>query len=512
MLKFSVATQPIIKHHRTTLALIQALSTTTTTECHHRQFDHCLQLRLQRSHSIIHRLFSTQRTTTTVNSLENVGAQHNLLLRGESHLSEHRALFAYVDALSVLHQSRDQHDKGSHCLSSDAHFLASRAAEQVGAFHVAEAHMILCIKLKNMVQTEGGVNGQWKRAMKQRLTQLNEARLEAAEKVSHNIKSGNRGDDEGQQHFPYVVYPWSVRDTCRQLSRSINRDTRSFFEAMTQRFSTKIEIGESTVGTRGVFAKRALAKGEVISVEKPLVSAVIPQQEAVVGEEGEIVHRTRLENCILDQMKRTGKCAPLIHLLIPKIFELQYEKSDVFEQILRLSSWADDRPLFQPDFTIPWFSFIGHHNLALSYWRLATEGLVMKRNEAFAHDLTESFSFEWYCQMHHILAVNTFMSHCHDGGIPHGINLYGLTSYYNHSCAANARTRFCDSSETEIMITADRSIDAGEEIFINYLGDECAAMESSERRAMLHSTYHFHCMCPRCVAEQISAATNTTKQ
>ncbi len=185
MLKFSVATQPIIKHHRTTLALIQALSTTTTTEGHHQQFDHCLQLRLQLSHSI-RRLFSTQRTPTPVNSLENVGAQHNLLLRGESHLNEHRALFAYVDALSVLHQSRDQHDTGSHCLSSDAHFLASRAAEQVGAFHVAVAHMILCIKLKNMVQTEGGggVSGQWKRAMKQRLIRLNEARLEAAHRES----------------------------------------------------------------------------------------------------------------------------------------------------------------------------------------------------------------------------------------------------------------------------------------------------------------------------------------
>lgn len=105
-----------------------------------------------------------------------------------------------------------------------AHLLASRAAEQAGILRVAVAH-------------------------KKRLLDLNEARKE-------------KNDD--REHFPYILYPWSQRET---LSRSVN-DNLSYFEDLVEPFSHTISIG-----SRGIFAVRDIEKDEVITVEKPIVSA-----------------------------------------------------------------------------------------------------------------------------------------------------------------------------------------------------------------------------------------------
>ena len=76
------------------------------------------------------------------------------------------------------------------------------------------------------------------------------------------------------------------------------------------------------------------------------------------------------------------------------------------------------------------------------------------------------------------------------------MGLFLLTSFYNHSCEPNACVYFFNNSLAYII--AQREIEAGEEITINYIDVEIEVME---RRKILKENYGFDCFCPKCLRE-----------
>ena len=61
-----------------------------------------------------------------------------------------------------------------------------------------------------------------------------------------------------------------------------------------------------------------------------------------------------------------------------------------------------------------------------------------------------------------------------------GSGLYSLQSMINHSCSPNAEIQFQDSDQT-LTLAALKDIQAGEEVYISYLG-ECELQRSRHSR------------------------------
>lgn len=72
----------------------------------------------------------------------------------------------------------------------------------------------------------------------------------------------------------------------------------------------------------------------------------------------------------------------------------------------------------------------------------------------------------------------------------------------NHSCEPNASLA---SARGALEVRALRDIGQGEELRVNYAGEELLARAVAPRRRALASTWGFHCLCARCVAEAAAA-------
>lgn len=71
--------------------------------------------------------------------------------------------------------------------------------------------------------------------------------------------------------------------------------------------------------------------------------------------------------------------------------------------------------------------------------------------------------------------------------------IYGIGSYFNHSCAPNLIRRTIGN---ELAVKTLRHIRSGEQLFISY---EFFKTESRKvRRSFLNETWHFNCNCTRC--------------
>ena len=82
-----------------------------------------------------------------------------------------------------------------------------------------------------------------------------------------------------------------------------------------------------------------------------------------------------------------------------------------------------------------------------------------------------------------------------------GISVYEVVNFFNHSCLPNASWSH-DHGKTgySIRLTADRTVQAGEEIFISYFD----LSRDLQRRQESMLQYGFICKCARCVVESAS--------
>ncbi|KAK2636172.1 hypothetical protein Ddye_030964 [Dipteronia dyeriana] len=77
----------------------------------------------------------------------------------------------------------------------------------------------------------------------------------------------------------------------------------------------------------------------------------------------------------------------------------------------------------------------------------------------------------------------------------HGVGLWLLASFINHSCNPNARRVHVGDF---VMVHASRDVKAGEEITLAYFD----VLSSLEKRKEMSKTWGFHCNCKRCKFEE----------
>jgi len=108
------------------------------------------------------------------------------------------------------------------------------------------------------------------------------------------------------------------------------------------------------------------------------------------------------------------------------------------------------------------------------------------------HDKLSNFyprsEFNWYSLLHK-LAFNNF--DCEEGK-----RIYYFTSFFNHSCNANAV--MVPISDHKHYIKATRDIKIGEQITIDYLGTD-----RLNRKEKLKLRYNFDCNCGYCENPQV---------
>ena len=82
-----------------------------------------------------------------------------------------------------------------------------------------------------------------------------------------------------------------------------------------------------------------------------------------------------------------------------------------------------------------------------------------------------------------------------------GWAVFPLLSLANHSCDPNCEVAFIDSNMVRLL--AQREIEAGEELSISYVD---VTQPTEVRRRKLQARYGFHCVCPRCTADDVPSS------
>merc|ERR1712187_754424 len=83
-----------------------------------------------------------------------------------------------------------------------------------------------------------------------------------------------------------------------------------------------------------------------------------------------------------------------------------------------------------------------------------------------------------------------------------------LVSRFNHSCSANAEYLWVESLRCE-QVRAARAISPGEEICVNYIGDDIR-LPTAERQARLRNKMRFDCRCQLCIEVSRGCKSATT--
>lgn len=82
----------------------------------------------------------------------------------------------------------------------------------------------------------------------------------------------------------------------------------------------------------------------------------------------------------------------------------------------------------------------------------------------------------------------------------YGSGIFPLYGRMNHSCVPNAHASY-NPTLKRLTIHAIHDIEAGEQIFINYIGDVCRTHQ--QRAFSLHNTWGITCDCAACIDPQV---------
>mmetsp|Transcript_92013 Transcript_92013/g.187300 ORF Transcript_92013/g.187300 Transcript_92013/m.187300 type:complete len:358 (+) Transcript_92013:1-1074(+) len=106
-------------------------------------------------------------------------------------------------------------------------------------------------------------------------------------------------------------------------------------------------------------------------------------------------------------------------------------------------------------------------------------------------------SMEYLVGMVHRIKVNGFSIFYEEDFEVCGLGLYGIPSFMNHSCRANALQAFSfrRGSLPSLYVTAFRDIQPSQEICISYTD---SSRPSHMRRQQLEEDYYFSCTCEAC--------------
>lgn len=98
------------------------------------------------------------------------------------------------------------------------------------------------------------------------------------------------------------------------------------------------------------------------------------------------------------------------------------------------------------------------------------------------------------------LAMNVFSEQfpISKGGVLTRFTLYDIMSKFNHSCNPNVTHHIHE--DNVVQCTTARRIKKGQQLFINYLGDD-VQMTREERQFELKNTWDFKCKCSKCCEE-----------
>lgn len=78
--------------------------------------------------------------------------------------------------------------------------------------------------------------------------------------------------------------------------------------------------------------------------------------------------------------------------------------------------------------------------------------------------------------------------------------IYGAFSYLNHSCLPNVYNMI-NGDGNEMIGVVVRPVKHGEELFINYLGEDGYGWTREKRREEIQTKWGFNCMCVRCMKD-----------
>lgn len=113
--------------------------------------------------------------------------------------------------------------------------------------------------------------------------------------------------------------------------------------------------------------------------------------------------------------------------------------------------------------------------------------------------------FRWFLDSRAVLQANNFHA-CptvvkqpdrEPFRVYNGIAVYGMSSFYNHSCSPNATADIDDKGGQ--LVVARKIIHPGEQIFISYCE---TGMSFEERQFDLLASYAFECNCEKCLNKQ----------
>ncbi|XP_031623772.1 uncharacterized protein LOC116341058 [Contarinia nasturtii] len=131
-----------------------------------------------------------------------------------------------------------------------------------------------------------------------------------------------------------------------------------------------------------------------------------------------------------------------------------------------------------------------------SYQAYTTLMALPKVNRLFNSKEMQTFLMHLTLHHHSIIPKNSFHHERFNRDWIWTDYIYDVMSLINHSCVPNV-FNFSTSNEIGHCVTV-KSIQEGEQIFINYLGNECKKSKDSRRKAL--KMWGFDCKCVRCEA------------
>uniref|UniRef100_A0A6Q2YYL4 Protein-lysine N-trimethyltransferase SMYD5 n=1 Tax=Esox lucius TaxID=8010 RepID=A0A6Q2YYL4_ESOLU len=290
---------------------------------------------------------------------------------------------------------------------------------------------------------------------------------------------------------------------------------------------------------KGLFAKKAIKKGDTIFVERPLVSAQFLWNSLYKYKACEYCLRA-LETAEDNARRLTGipglslphpelcSVCPEMHQACPQCqvmycsIECRQSAADQYHRTLCLGSSQDDpdhpinklkdgqltllRTLFATalydDQLSRWFTPVGFCSLfslvgtngqgigtsSLSKWVHACDALELTSQQ---REQLDFFIDQLYKDIEK--ETGDFLN-CEGSG------LFLLQSSCNHSCIPNAEASFPNNNFL-LHLSAIGDINPGEEICISYL--DCCQRDRSRhsRHKILRENYLFVCSCPKCVSQ-----------
>ncbi|KAL0849444.1 hypothetical protein ABMA28_013728 [Loxostege sticticalis] len=256
-----------------------------------------------------------------------------------------------------------------------------------------------------------------------------------------------------------------------------------------QHFS-KWNIGESSLGGRGLFATEDVAAGEVLFVDHPITRGPRAGNTVVRG----CTVCCRIES---DSFFKCCKCSLLL------CSEQCQDTTTHYEDCNTICRWDTKVPIEEIDDVVlskalaPIRALLMNEDQKLLMAALQAHRLP--QHGAEVRGLKEYFDIPEEDEDLMTLACCALDTNAFQIATSYGKKemslrgLYPVSGLMNHNCVPN--TRYSYNQDSQMAVKAVKPIRAGSEIFTSYTG---TLWGTPARRTHLYKTKHFFCKCDRC--------------